>query len=138
MLTDRAIINLKPKEKGHKKSDSGGLHLFVSPSGGKLWRLKYRFNGKEKLLSLGSYPTVTLARARQRREEAKVLLSEGIDPSEHKQTVQSCPEGESPNSFERLTRVWHLRQRKAGHKITEIGSSPDWRMMSSHLLAKKI
>ena len=111
MLTDRAIINLKPKEKGYKRSDSGGLHLFVSPSGGKLWRLKYRFNGKEKLLSLGSYPTVTLARARQRREEAKVLLSEGIDPSEHKKTVQSCPEGESPNSFERLAREWHLRQR---------------------------
>ncbi len=52
MLTDRAIINLKSKEKGYKKSGSGGLHLFISPSGGKLWRLKYHFNGKKKLLSL--------------------------------------------------------------------------------------
>lgn len=59
------------------------------------------------------YRTVTLARVRQRREEAKVLLSEGIDPSEHKKTVQKCPEGESPNSFERLAREWHLRQRKS-------------------------
>ncbi len=59
---------------------------------------------------------MTLARARQRREEAKVLLSEGIDPSEHKKTVQKCLEGESPNSFERLAREWHLRQRKSWSK----------------------
>ena len=58
MLTDRAIINLKPREKSYKKSDSGGFHLCVSTSGGKLCRMKYRFNGKEKLLGIGSYPTV--------------------------------------------------------------------------------
>ncbi len=71
------------------------------------------FNGKEELLSIGSYHTVTLARVRQRREETKVLLSQAIDPSEHKNTVQNCFEGESPNSFGRLAREWHLRQRKS-------------------------
>lgn len=72
-LADRAIINLKPTAKSYKKYDSGGLHLLVSPSSGKLWRLTYRYSGKEKLLNLGAYPAVSLAKARQRRDEARPL-----------------------------------------------------------------
>ncbi len=79
-LTDRAIINLKPTGKSSKHFDGGGLHIFLSPTGGKLWRLVYRFEGKEKLLSFGQYPAVGLKMARERRDEAKEMLAKGIDP----------------------------------------------------------
>ena len=80
-LSDTAIRAAKAKEKLYKLSDSGGLYLQVVPSGSKLWRLKYRFHGAEKLLALGVYPEVTLKQARERRDEAKKLLSEGVYPS---------------------------------------------------------
>ena len=73
-LTDRAIANLKATGKIHKHADGGGLYLHVSPSGGKLWRLFYRFGGKVKLLSFGTSPAVSLKLARERRDEAKALL----------------------------------------------------------------
>ena len=80
-LTDTAIRSIKPPAKAVKLSDGGGMFLFCTPSGGKLWRLKYRFGGKEKLLALGTYPAVSLKDARQRRDEAKELIAKGIDPS---------------------------------------------------------
>jgi integrase len=83
-LTDTTVKNAKQKEKKYKLSDGGGMYLEVAPSGGKLWRVKYRFGGKEKRLSLGQYPAVSLKDARQKREEAKELLAKGIDPSEQK------------------------------------------------------
>jgi Arm DNA-binding domain len=81
-LTDKAIRNLKPKDTPYKKSDSEGLHLRVMPEGSKLWRLAYRFAGKQKTMALGSYPVVTLAMAREFKAEAKRLLAQGVDPSE--------------------------------------------------------
>jgi hypothetical protein len=81
-LTDTAIRNLKPQQKPYKKSDGGGLQLHVMPEGSKLWRLAYRFAGKQKTISLGSYPVVTLAMARDVRDEARRLLAQGVDPSE--------------------------------------------------------
>jgi hypothetical protein len=81
-LTDTAIKNAKPAEKRQTMFDGGGLYLEVSPAGGKLWRLKYRFDGKQKLLALGKYPEVTLREARERRDEARKLLANGADPSE--------------------------------------------------------
>jgi len=81
MLTDTAIRNAKPKAKPYKLTDERGLYLLLMPSGGKLWRFKYRLMGKEKLLSLGVYPDVSLARAREKRDEARRLLADGIDPS---------------------------------------------------------
>jgi integrase len=80
-LSDRQINHLKPSEKPFKVSDSGGLHILITPSGGKLWRMSYRFNEKQKLLSFGAYPAVGLADARERRDAAKKLLAFGIDPS---------------------------------------------------------
>lgn len=74
-LTDTAIKKAQPREKAYKMTDGEGMFLLVSPNGSKLWRLKYRYNQKEKLLSLGSYPEVTLAKARERRIEARKLLS---------------------------------------------------------------
>jgi len=79
-LTDTAIKAFKPKEQPYRKFDGGGLYLEITPQGGKLWRLKYRFAGKEKRLAFGVYPTVGLKEARERREQAKKLLSQDIDP----------------------------------------------------------
>ena len=89
-LTDTAIRKAKPgintkgaeTSKPYKMGDGGGLYLEVSTTGGKYWRLKYRFSGKEKRLSIGVYPTVTLKDAREKREDAKKLLSKGVDHGE--------------------------------------------------------
>jgi hypothetical protein len=81
MLKDIIVKNLKPTSKPQKLSDGGGLHLLVQPSGSKLWRLAYRFEGKQKTLALGIYPSVSLADARTGRDEAKKLLAHSIDPS---------------------------------------------------------
>jgi integrase len=80
-LTDTGIRKAIPRDKGYKLADANGLYLFVSPTGAKSFRLKYRFGGKEKLLTFGQYPVVTLARARERALEARREVSEGIDPS---------------------------------------------------------
>ena len=112
-LTDRAVINLKPKPKPYKKYDSGGLHLYVSPSGGKLWRLTYRHDGKEKLLSLGAYPAVSLAKARQRRDDARVLLADDIDPGEYKKEMKKVVREVTENSFEVVAREWHVKFRES-------------------------
>jgi hypothetical protein len=81
-LTEAVIKSTKASEKPKKIFDAGGLYLLVAPAGGKYWRLNYRFGGKEKSLSLGVYPTVTLAAARRLRDEARTLLVGGINPSE--------------------------------------------------------
>jgi hypothetical protein len=80
-LTDTAIRNAKPRRKVIKLSDGGGLYLLIEPHGTKLWRLAYRFGGKQKTLALGIYPTVSLADARARRDAAKKFLKDGVDPS---------------------------------------------------------
>lgn len=81
-LTDTAVQQARPMEKPQKLFDGGGLYLFVTPEGGKYWRLKYRFGGSEKKLALGVYPEVTLETARERRDEARALLAEGVAPGE--------------------------------------------------------
>lgn len=80
-LTDTSVKNLKPTEKPAKYSDGGGLHLLVNPAGSKLWRLSYRYGGKQKLLAFGAYPAISLSDARRKRDGAKALLAVGIDPS---------------------------------------------------------
>ena len=80
-LKDVAVRNAKPAAKARKLSDGGGLHVLIQPTGGKLWRLAYRFTGKQKTLALGVYPVVSLEEARRRRDEAKKLLARSIDPS---------------------------------------------------------
>jgi len=83
-LTDLAIRKTKPDAKQIKLSDSGGLQLIVTPKGAKHWRLAYRHHGKQKSLSLGSYPVVSLADARNARDAARKLLITGADPSLHR------------------------------------------------------
>ena len=81
MLTNTALRAAKPKEKPYKLSDGGGLYLLVNPNGSQWWRLKYRFEDKEKLLSLGVYPHISLQEARSQRDEAKKAIANGINPS---------------------------------------------------------
>lgn len=85
-LNDTAVRNAKQSDKPRKLTDGGGLHVLVQPTGSKLWRLAYRFAGKQKTLALGIYPAVSLAEARDRRDEAKKLLARSIDPSVKRKT----------------------------------------------------
>jgi len=101
-LTDAAIRKAKPTTKPRKLFDERGLFLFVPLTGGKLWRLKYRFAGKEKLLALGSYPEVSLADARERRDAARKLVAAGVDPSEQRRAEKEA----SGASFEQVAREW--------------------------------
>jgi integrase len=106
-LTDVQVRNAKPREKDYKLTDGYGLYLLVTPSGGKLWRFQYRFNGKQKLLALGAYPSIPLAEARQRREDARKLLANGVDPSEIKKAQKVADVSKNENSFEVVARTWH-------------------------------
>jgi hypothetical protein len=105
-LTDTAIRNAKPGEKPIKLFDERGLYLELSPTGGKWWRLKYRFGGKEKRLSLGVYPDVSLKEARDRRDGARKLLADGVDPSENRKAEKSARANHAANSFEVVAREW--------------------------------
>src|SRR5262245_40189342 len=108
-LTDTAIRGAKPGSKPVKLFDGGGLYLEVSPAGGKWWRLKYRFGGKEKRLSLGVYPDVSLRSARDRRDESRKLLASGIDPSENRKAMKSARAERAANSFEMVAREWFAK-----------------------------
>jgi integrase len=105
-LTDRELRNIKPTSKTRKVSDERGLYLEVSPSGGRWWRLKYRFAGKEKRLSLGVYPDVGLKDARDRRDDARKLLANGVDPSANRKASKQATADRSANSFEVVAREW--------------------------------
>ena len=89
-LSDVAVRNAKANGKVQKLSDGGGLYLHVTATGSKLWRLAYRFEGKQKLLSFGAYPAVSLKDARHRRDEAKELLAKGLDPGAEKKQAREA------------------------------------------------
>ena len=110
MLTDTAIRKAKPAAKPQRLFDAGGLYLEVSPAGGKLWRLKYRINGKEKRLALGTYPDTGLADARDKRDAARKLLAAGVDPGEQRKAAKAAGEERAANSFEVVAREWHAKQ----------------------------
>lgn len=105
-LTDTQIKVIKPEAKARKLADEKGLYLLLQPTGAKLWRLKYRFGGKEKLLALGAYPDVGLKDARSRRDEARKLLADGIDPCEQRKAQKAAGEVRAANSFEVICREW--------------------------------
>lgn len=121
-LTDTKLKALKPSGKVQKLSDGGGLYIHVSPAGGKLWRLFYRFDGKQKTLALGKYPEVSLADARKLRDEARALIAQGVDPSAHKREAKATAAIEAAdmaNTFEAVARDWFSKKRTAwteGHQ----------------------
>jgi len=108
------IDKAKPQTKEIKMFDGGGLYLLITPTGGKLWNMKYRFGGKEKKLSFGAYPALSLTDARQRREEAKKLLTSGIDPSAMKKALKATSKDIAANTFESIARLWHHKFSSAG------------------------
>lgn len=108
-LTDTAVRNAKPREKPSKLTDERGLFLIVTPAGGKWWRFRYSFDGKEKLLSLGTYPDVPLATARDRRDRARKLLADGVDPGEQRKAAKATRAGLAANTFEVIGREWYTR-----------------------------
>ena len=108
-LTDTAVRSAKPTDKPVKLFDERGLFLLIAPAGGKWWRFRYRFGGKHKSLSLGVYPDVALKKARERRDEARKLLADGIDPGEHRKAKKSAGADRAANSFEVVAREWFAK-----------------------------
>jgi integrase len=105
-LTEMKIRKAKPREKFYKLTDGDGLYMHVSEKGGKWWRFKYRYNGKYKLLSFGTYPEISLLDARQRRNDARKLLANKIDPGVVRK-AQKQAKTESTETFEIVAREWH-------------------------------
>ncbi len=117
-LTDVQVRTAKPIDKPQRLFDGAGLYLEISPSGGKLWRLKFRIDGKEKLLALGAYPAVGLKEARGKRDEARKLIAEGVDPAAHKKARKIAKSELNANTFEVVAREWFdkfKRTRTEGH-----------------------
>jgi integrase len=108
-LTDTQIRKSSPRDKAFRIYDSRGLYLEVSPAGGKWWRWKFRFRGKEKRLSLGVYPDVSLKEARDRRDAVRKLLSDGIDPGENRKAIKLSRAEGAQNSFEVVAREWYAK-----------------------------
>ena len=108
-LTDTAVRKAKPKQKPYKLSDGRGMYLEIMPNGSRYWRLKYRVSGKEKRLALGVYPDVSLSDARDRREQARKQLANGIDPSTAKQAEKQAARAEVQDSFEAIAREWFAK-----------------------------
>lgn len=106
-LTDIKVKNARPSVKPVKLTDGQGLYLLVHPNGSKYWQLAYRFGGKQKVFSVGIYPLVSLSEARKKRDEAKKLLGEGIDPVQQKKHVRTKTTGVP--SFENVAREWHKK-----------------------------
>ncbi|HCR2017084.1 TPA: tyrosine-type recombinase/integrase [Enterobacter asburiae] len=106
-LNARQVDAAKPREKAYKLADGAGLYLEVVPSGSRYWRMKYRFNGKEKRMAFGVYPAVSLAQARALRDEAKKKLAEGIDPSFAKKEEKLVRDVQLNNTFQAVALEWH-------------------------------
>lgn len=109
-LTDIKVKTAKPMDKAYKLTDGGGMYLLVKPNGSKYWRLKYRFVGKEKMLSIGVYPDVSLADARQKRDDARKILAAGGDPGEVKKADKLAQRLSTENTFEAIAREWHKQK----------------------------
>jgi len=109
MLNDTRVRSAKSRDKAFKLSDERGLFLLVMPTGSRLWRLKYRINGREKLISLGAYPDVTLKRAREKRDAARRLIADGVDPSVQRQAERAA----LAHSFEGVAKEWLELQTKS-------------------------
>jgi integrase len=121
-LTDTEIKRAKAAEKAYSMGDGGGLYLWVKPTGGKLWRWSYRFEGKEKLMSLGKYPDVSLAQARERHAEARKLLATGVDPMAQRKAERTAEKIAVENSFQSVTAQWleHWQEGKSPRHVDTV------------------
>lgn len=131
LLTNLTIEKSKPKDRPYKLSDGDGLFLVVQPNGKKYWRLKYHFGPREKTLSIGKYPDVCLADARDKRIEAKALLRNNVDPSLDKQLQRQAAIERHDHSFETIAREWHETNR---HTWTPKHARKLWRRLEMHVI----
>ncbi len=125
-LTDAVIRKTKSTNKPFKLYDDRGLLILISPSGGKWWRFRYRSGGKHKTLALGVYPDVPLAKAREKRDEARKLLADGIDPGEHRKVEREAKIARAANGFETVAREWFAKY------------SPGWAVAHSEKIIKRL
>jgi hypothetical protein len=117
-LSDTAIRNAKPANVSYKMPDERGMYLFVMKTGGKSFRFDYSYLGKRQTLTLGTYPDVSLAKAREARDSARKLLADGINPSEERKAVKASKEGSAANSFEVIAREWvatYMKDKSVSH-----------------------
>jgi integrase len=117
VLTDIKVKSAKPKEKQYKLTDGQGLYLLVTPQGGKLWRFKYYFNTKEKVRAFGTYPEISLADAREKRDAARKLVANNIDPGEVHKAQKLAVTAATENGFEVVAREWHERFKQRWTKV---------------------
>jgi len=131
-LTDAAIRNAKPSEDGKtlKLADGGSLFLWVMPNGAKYWRLAYRFAGKQKLLALGVYPDISLKQAREKRDEAKKLLLDGVDPSTQRRADKIAAKVAAASTFEAIAKEWHAKE---SHEWSEVHAQRVMNAMENHI-----
>jgi len=148
-LTDTGIKRAKTTERAYSMGDGGGLYLWVKPTGGKLWRWSYRFEGKEKLMSFGKYPDISLALARDRHAEARRLLATGIDPMAQRKIEKKVQKVSSENSFQSVYARWleywqegksprhvdSVRRRMAADILPCLGARPIARIEAPELVA---
>jgi integrase len=136
-LTDTAIRNAKPRDRECKLSDSGGLYLLITPAGGKLWRLKFRVNGREKKLSLGGWPETGLAVARKERDKAREALATGADPALEKRRAKNRAKGDAGNTFAAVA-AEYIAIRKADGARPDAETTADKAEWFAELLAPTI
>jgi integrase len=148
-LSDAKVRNAQPRIKPYKIADGEGLFLLITPAGGKYWRLKYFFAGKEKLLALGVYPDVTLGDARHRRAQARKVLAAGNDPGEARKEAKRLAVSKSGNAFEVVAREWlemrkhewtpgHFRAKRCQvetHVLPKLGKRPIAEITAPEVLA---
>lgn len=131
MLTDTAVRKAKPTDKARKLADAGGMYLLIKPDDGRYWRMDYRHGGKRKTLALGVYPTVTLADARQRREDARRLLANGTDPGEVRaaaKVAQAVAAALTVDTFEAVAREWLKKREASGDTAATTIAKDRWRL----------
>ncbi|MEQ9915462.1 integrase arm-type DNA-binding domain-containing protein [Pectobacterium aroidearum] len=130
-LTDVVARTAKPREKAYKLADAHGLYLLVSPNGSKRWYLKYRFEGNESRIAFGAYPLVSLAKAREKRDEIRLLLLEGIHPTEKREEEKEQAQ-EALNTFAKVAQDWH--RNISQNRWSETHAGRVWRDMERNLL----
>lgn len=148
MLTELQCKNFQPQDKSYKKFDGGGMFLLVKPNGNKYWHLKYKYAGKEKLVSLGVYPAVSLKEARKKRDEVKIKISRNVDPVQEKRIVKNELKENAANTFENIALEWHQHKWKNSqskdaklelsrlkrHIFTQLGSLPIKKITAQQLI----
>ncbi|MDR2688649.1 MAG: integrase arm-type DNA-binding domain-containing protein [Azoarcus sp.] len=125
--TDTIIMNAKPAAMPVKLTDEKGLYLLVPPSGGKLWRMRYRFEGKEKLLAFGKYPGLSLKEARERRDEDRKLLANGADPEASKTAIQE----RAADTFAAVAGQWFEKWKT---EVTDSTAESQWNRLEEHIM----